>query len=34
MYHNYTSISDDEIYKLVRGNAIKAFGMERYGITR
>jgi predicted TIM-barrel fold metal-dependent hydrolase len=27
-------LSDDEIYKLVRGNAIKAFGMERYGITR
>ncbi len=26
-------LDDDEIYKLVRGNAIRAFGLERYGIT-
>lgn len=26
-------LDDDEIYKLVRGNAINAFGLERYGIT-
>ena len=26
-------LTDDEIYKLVRGNAITAFGLERYGIT-
>ncbi len=25
--------SDEEIYKLVRGNAIRAFGLERFGIT-
>jgi hypothetical protein len=24
----------DETYKLLRGNAIRAFGLERYGITR
>ena len=24
---------DDEVYKLMRGNAIKAFGLERFGIT-
>jgi predicted TIM-barrel fold metal-dependent hydrolase len=24
----------DEIYKLVRGNAIRAFGLERFGITK
>ena len=27
-------LSDDEIYKLVRGNSIKAFGLERFGIAR
>jgi predicted TIM-barrel fold metal-dependent hydrolase len=26
-------LSDDEIYKLVRGNAIRAFGLDRFGIT-
>jgi predicted TIM-barrel fold metal-dependent hydrolase len=26
-------LSDDELYKLTRGNAIKAFGLERFGIT-
>ena len=26
-------LSGDELYKLARGNAIKAFGMERFGIT-
>lgn len=26
-------LNDDEIYKLVRGNAISAFGLERFGIT-
>jgi predicted TIM-barrel fold metal-dependent hydrolase len=26
-------LSDGEIYKLARGNAIKAFGLERFGIT-
>ncbi|MEO8697566.1 MAG: amidohydrolase family protein [Acidimicrobiales bacterium] len=26
-------LDDDEIYKLVRGNAITAFGLERFGIT-
>lgn len=26
-------LSDEEIYKLARGNAIKAFGLERFGIT-
>ena len=27
-------LSDEEIYKLVRGNAIRAFGLERFGITK
>jgi predicted TIM-barrel fold metal-dependent hydrolase len=27
-------LDDDEIYKLVRGNAITAFGLERFGITK
>jgi hypothetical protein len=27
-------LDDDEIYKLTRGNAIAAFGLERFGITR
>ena len=27
-------MSDEEIYKLARGNAIKAFGLERFGISR
>ena len=27
-------MSDDEIYKLARGNAIRAFGLERFGISR
>src|SRR4051794_36055063 len=27
-------LSDDEIYKFIRGNAIKAFGLERFGITK
>jgi predicted TIM-barrel fold metal-dependent hydrolase len=26
-------LDDDEIYKLVRGNAVTAFGLERFGIT-
>lgn len=26
-------LNDDEIYKLVRGNAIEAFSLQRYGIT-
>jgi predicted TIM-barrel fold metal-dependent hydrolase len=26
-------LNDDEIYRLMRGNAIKAFGLERFGIT-
>jgi predicted TIM-barrel fold metal-dependent hydrolase len=26
-------LSDEEIYKLVRGNAIRAFGLERFGIA-
>ena len=26
-------LSDDEIYKLLRGNAIRAFGLERFGIS-
>jgi len=26
-------LSDQELYKLARGNAIKAFGLERFGIT-
>jgi hypothetical protein len=25
-------LDDDEIYKLIRGNAITAFGLARYGI--
>ena len=25
---------EDESYKLLRGNAITAFGLERFGITR
>jgi predicted TIM-barrel fold metal-dependent hydrolase len=27
-------LSDDELYLLARGNAIKAFGLERFGITK
>ncbi len=27
-------LNDDEIYKFMRGNAIKAFGLERWGITK
>jgi predicted TIM-barrel fold metal-dependent hydrolase len=27
-------LSNEEIYKLVRGNAIRAFGLERFGITK
>jgi len=27
-------MSDDEIYLLARGNAIRAFGLERFGITK
>jgi predicted TIM-barrel fold metal-dependent hydrolase len=27
-------LDDDETYKLLRGNAIRAFGLERFGITR
>jgi predicted TIM-barrel fold metal-dependent hydrolase len=27
-------LNDDEIYALMRGNAIRAFGLERFGITR
>ena len=26
-------LNDDEIYKLMRGNAIKGFGLQRFGIT-
>jgi predicted TIM-barrel fold metal-dependent hydrolase len=26
-------LNDEELYKLTRGNAIKAFGLERFGIT-
>jgi hypothetical protein len=26
-------LNDEEIYKLTPGNAIKAFGLERFGIT-
>jgi hypothetical protein len=26
-------LSDAELYKLARGNAIKAFGLDRFGIT-
>ena len=26
-------LDDDEVYKLMRGNAIKAFGLERFGVT-
>ena len=26
-------LSDEETYKLVRGNAIRAFGLARFGIT-
>ena len=26
-------LDDDEVYKLMRGNAIKAFGLERFGST-
>jgi predicted TIM-barrel fold metal-dependent hydrolase len=28
-----TGLNDDEIYKFLRGNAIDAFGLSRYGIT-
>jgi predicted TIM-barrel fold metal-dependent hydrolase len=27
-------LNEDEIYKLLRGNAIRAFGLERFGITK
>jgi predicted TIM-barrel fold metal-dependent hydrolase len=27
-------LDDDEVYKLLRGNAINAFGLERFGITQ
>ena len=27
-------LSEDEIYLLMRGNAIRAFGLERFGITK
>ena len=27
-------LDDDEVYKFIRGNAIKAFGLERFGITK
>jgi hypothetical protein len=27
-------LSDDEIYQFVRGNAIAAYGLARFGITR
>ena len=27
-----TKLTDEEIYKLARGNAIRLFGLERYGI--
>jgi len=27
-------LSSDEIYKLLRGNAIHAFGLSRFGITK
>jgi hypothetical protein len=27
-------LDQDEVYKLVRGNAIHAFGLERFGITK
>ena len=27
-------LNDDEIYKLMRGNAIRAFGLQRFGITK
>ena len=27
-------LDDDEIYALMRGNAIRGFGLERFGITR
>ena len=27
-------LSSDEVYKLVRGNAIQGWGLERFGITK
>jgi microsomal dipeptidase-like Zn-dependent dipeptidase len=27
-------LDDEEVYKFIRGNAIKAFGLERFGITK
>jgi predicted TIM-barrel fold metal-dependent hydrolase len=27
-------LSEEEIYKFIRGNAIRAFGLERFGITK
>jgi hypothetical protein len=27
-------LTQEEIYRFVRGNAIRAFGLERYNITR
>jgi hypothetical protein len=26
-------LDDEEIYQFLRGNAIRAFGLERYGVT-
>ena len=26
-------LDDDEVYKFIRGNAIEAFGLHRFGIT-
>ena len=26
-------LNEEETYKLLRGNAIKAFGLERYGVS-
>jgi predicted TIM-barrel fold metal-dependent hydrolase len=28
-----TGLDDDEVYKLVRGNAIRFYRLDRYGIT-
>ena len=27
-------LDDEEVYKLMRGNAIRAFGLERFGISK
>ena len=29
----HAGLNDEEIYKLMRGNAIKGFGLHRFGIT-